>query len=55
MHRTDPRSLDATALSRRLSALAGDEREVQVEFLLHLDVFDQRRTWAEAGYPSLWE
>src|SRR6185369_7092298 len=53
--RTDPRSLDATALSRRLVALAGDEREVQVEFLLHLDAFDQRRGWAEAGYPSLWE
>ncbi|MFL5263066.1 MAG: HNH endonuclease, partial [Anaeromyxobacteraceae bacterium] len=55
MHRIDPRSLDATALSRRLAALAGDEREVQVEFLLHLDAFDQRRGWAEAGYPSLWE
>ncbi|MFL5301371.1 MAG: HNH endonuclease, partial [Anaeromyxobacteraceae bacterium] len=55
MHRTDPRSLDATALSRRLAALAGDEREVQVEFLLHLDAFDQRRGWAEAGYPSLWD
>jgi 5-methylcytosine-specific restriction endonuclease McrA len=55
MLRTDPRSLDAAALSRRLSALAGDEREVQVEFLLHLDAFDGRRGWAEAGYPSLWE
>ncbi|MFL5271059.1 MAG: HNH endonuclease [Anaeromyxobacteraceae bacterium] len=55
MHRIDPRSLEATALSRRLAALAGDEREVQVEFLLHLDAFDQRRGWAEAGYPSLWE
>ncbi|MFL5273901.1 MAG: HNH endonuclease [Anaeromyxobacteraceae bacterium] len=55
MQRTDPRSLDASALSRRLAALAGDEREVQVEFLLHLDTFDQRRGWAEAGYPSLWE
>jgi 5-methylcytosine-specific restriction endonuclease McrA len=55
MQRTDPRSLDSTALSRRLAALAGDERELQVEFLLHLDAFDQRRGWAEAGYPSLWE
>src|SRR6185369_11196207 len=53
--RTDPRSLDADALARRLAALAGDEREVQVEFLLHLDAFDQRRGWAEAGYPSLWD
>ncbi|MFL5300083.1 MAG: hypothetical protein ACJ79R_07065 [Anaeromyxobacteraceae bacterium] len=55
MQRIDPRSLDAAALSRRLTSLAGDEREVQVEFLLHLDAFDQQRGWAEAGYPSLWE
>ena len=55
MQRIDPRSLDADALARRLAALAGDEREVQVEFLLHLDAFDQRRGWAEAGYPSLWD
>ncbi|MFL5272116.1 MAG: HNH endonuclease, partial [Anaeromyxobacteraceae bacterium] len=31
------------------------EREVQLEFLLHLGEFDARRAWAEAGYPSLWE
>ncbi len=50
-----PASLDSTALSRRLGELAGQERQVQVEFLLHLDEFDRRRLWAEAGYPSLWE
>ncbi len=50
-----PASLDTAALSHRLAELAGDERRTQVEFLLHLDVFDQRRAWAEAGYPSLWE
>jgi uncharacterized protein DUF222 len=50
-----PASLDSTALSRRLGELAGHERQVQVEFLLHLEEFDRRRAWAEAGYPSLWE
>lgn len=50
-----PASLDPTALSRRLGELAGHERELQVEFLLHLEEFDRRRAWAEAGYPSLWE
>ncbi|MFL5263751.1 MAG: hypothetical protein ACJ79R_10165 [Anaeromyxobacteraceae bacterium] len=50
-----PASLDATALAQRLVALAGHERELQVEFLLHLGEFDARRSWAEAGYPSLWD
>ncbi|HEX8909282.1 MAG TPA: HNH endonuclease signature motif containing protein [Anaeromyxobacteraceae bacterium] len=50
-----PASLDSTALSRRLGELAGHERQIQVEFLLHLEEFDRRRAWAEAGYPSLWE
>jgi 5-methylcytosine-specific restriction endonuclease McrA len=52
---TAPASLDSTALSRRLGELAGHERQVQLDFLLHLDEFDRRRAWAEAGYPSLWE
>jgi 5-methylcytosine-specific restriction endonuclease McrA len=47
-------SLDARALARRLGELAGDERQVQVEFLLHLDEFDRRRAWLELGYGSLW-
>ncbi len=47
-------SLDARALARRLGELAGDERRGQVEFLLHLDEFDQRRAWVELGYGSLW-
>ncbi|HEX8909217.1 MAG TPA: DUF222 domain-containing protein [Anaeromyxobacteraceae bacterium] len=55
MTNTTPASLDSTALSRRLGELAGHERQVQVEFLLHLDEFDRRRAWAEVGYPSLWE
>jgi hypothetical protein len=55
MPASTPSSLDSTALSRRLGELAGDERELQVEFLLHLAEFDRRRAWAEAGYGSLWE
>jgi len=47
-------SLDARSLARRLGELAGDERQVQVEFLLHLDEFDRRRAWLELGYGSLW-
>ncbi len=47
-------SLDARSLARRLGELAGEERHVQVEFLLHLDEFDRRRAWLELGYGSLW-
>ncbi|HET9554070.1 MAG TPA: HNH endonuclease, partial [Anaeromyxobacteraceae bacterium] len=50
-----PALLDAATLARRLAELAGDERAVQVEFLLHLEVFDRRQAWLEAGYGSLWE
>jgi len=55
VHATHPASLDSAALSRRLSELAGHEREVQVEFLLHLAEYDLRRAWLEAGYGSLWD
>ncbi len=55
MHASAPSSLDPAALSCRLGELAGREREVQVEFLLHLDEFDARRAWAEEGYGSLWD
>ena len=55
MHASAPSSLDSAALSRRLGELAGHEREVQVEFLFHLDEFDIRRAWAEEGYGSLWD
>ena len=55
MHASAPSSLDSVALSRRLGELAGHERAVQVEFLLHLEEFDTRRAWAEEGYGSLWD
>ena len=54
MDATHPASLDSAALSRRLSELAGHEREVQVEFLRHLDEYDRRRAYLEEGYDSLW-
>ncbi len=47
-------SLDSTVLALRLRELAGEERNVQVDFLLHLDEFDRRRAFVEAGHPSLW-
>jgi len=50
-----PALLDASTLTRRLAELAGDERFVQVEFLLHLEEFDRRQAWLVAGYGSLWE
>lgn len=50
-----PSSLPSDALARRLGELVSDERRVQVEFLLHLDEFDRRRAYLEAGYGSLWD
>src|SRR5574341_131437 len=49
-----PSSLDSRTLARRLGELASDERQVQVDFLLHLDEFDRRRAFLELGYGSLW-
>jgi 5-methylcytosine-specific restriction endonuclease McrA len=49
-----PSSLDSNVLALRLRELAGEERNVQVEFLLHLDEFDRRRAFVDAGHPSLW-
>lgn len=51
----DLSKLDLPTLSARLRALAGEERNVQADFLLHLDALDLRRGYAELGYPSLWE
>ncbi len=48
-------SLDSAALARRLHDLVGQERNVQVDFLLHLEEFDRRRAYLEEGYGSLWE
>ena len=49
-----PCSLAVDVLARRLAELVGEEREALVAFLLHLEEFDRRRAWAEAGYDSLW-
>ncbi len=49
------RRLFVHSLTERLRSLAGEERIVQADFLLHLDALDRRRGYAELGYPSLWE
>ncbi|WP_242334717.1 HNH endonuclease [Anaeromyxobacter sp. SG66] len=49
-----PASLDSNVLALRLRELAGEERNVQVDFLLHLDEFDRRRAFVAAGHASLW-
>ena len=48
-------SIETAALSRRLGELTGDERALKVEFLLHLDEYDRRRAYLEAGFGSLWQ
>jgi len=54
MNATAPSSLGSDALACRLRELVGEERNVQVDFLLHLDEFDRRRAFLEAGFDSLW-
>jgi 5-methylcytosine-specific restriction endonuclease McrA len=49
-----PSSLASDLLARRLRELVGEERGILVDFLMHLDEFDRRHAWAEAGYDSLW-
>ncbi|WP_242360615.1 HNH endonuclease [Anaeromyxobacter sp. SG17] len=49
-----PASLESNALAIRLRELAGEERAVQVDFLLHLNEFDRRRAFVEVGHASLW-
>jgi 5-methylcytosine-specific restriction endonuclease McrA len=54
VHAISPASLDSRNLARRLRELAGDERNVQVDFLIHLAEYDRREAFLDAGYPSLW-
>ncbi len=49
-----PSSLDSKALAVRLAELTGDGRNIEVDFLRHLDEYDRRRAYLEAGYGSLW-
>src|SRR5690242_17772172 len=55
MNATSPASLDSATLALRLAELAGDEREVQVEFLRHLAEYAERRAYLDAGFGSLWD
>jgi len=54
MNAPAPSSLAPDVLACRLRELVSHERGVQVDFLLHLDEFDRRRAFLEAGYESLW-
>ena len=50
MRASAPSSLDSAALSRRLGELAGHERAVQVEFLLHLE----ETRWLDLASRGSW-
>ncbi len=52
--RSRARSLDSKALAARLAERTGEGRHIEVDFLLHLDEYDRRRAYLEAGYGSLW-
>jgi hypothetical protein len=46
---------DAMSFNRFLGKLLGNERRVQVEFLIALAEFDLRELYLVLGYPTLWE
>ena len=48
------RDLDAISLEKRLRELLGNERNVQVDFLLHLAEFDRRHVHEGLGYSNIW-
>ena len=50
-----PSSLCTDALERRLRELTSHQHNAQGTFLLHLDEFDRRRAFLEAGFGSLWD
>ncbi len=50
----DIQNLEAEELVSRLRRLVGSERNVQVNFLLHLAEFDHRRQFIDEGCASLW-
>ncbi len=51
----DLAALDPATLVRRLHELAGEERRVQVDFLLHLAELDRREAFLDLGFGSLWD
>src|SRR5512138_392808 len=44
----------ARELSDHLASLYRNERDAMADFLIALAAFDERKTWRELGYPSLW-
>ncbi len=51
----DLAQLSTAALADRLARYAGEERANVSAFLQHLDEFDRRRGYLDAGHGSLWE
>src|SRR5512138_916733 len=47
--------LPCTELVQCLRDLAGEEREIQAAFLVHLEEFDRRRWYLDSGHASLWD
>ena len=48
-------TMNSSDLDRKLRGLVGDERNVEVEFLLHLDRFDTALGYELFGLRTLWE
>ena len=48
-------TLDDHTLTARLRELAGDERNLLVDFLFHLAELDGRRSYLRDGFSSLWD
>ncbi len=55
MEDTSLSALDSRELDRKLRTLLGEERNVQVDFLLHLDRFDRAHGQETFGYAKLWD
>lgn len=49
------KTLSNWALHEKVQDLVGDERELLVVIVQHLQEIDQRRLWAEMAFPSLYE
>ena len=47
--------INARVLASRLADLLRRERAAMAEFLVALAEFDRQRSWADLGYPSLFD
>ena len=53
--RAEIRRLGRGELHRRMSELLGNEHHIEVEFLRHLEAFEDNREWEAFGLTSLWD